>query len=102
MFENFRPKVSFFLLVTYSAFLYHQNMEAEWIQICKDWSLVLLFTAIFGFIVYRTVKSSPPENKSASPGGGYSAGFTAQRSGNINEITAAITAAVNEYRKNNS
>ncbi len=76
-------------------------MEAEWIQICKDWSLALLFAAVFGFIVYRIVKSSPPENKSASTRAGYT-GFTEQGSGNNNEITAAITAAVNEYRKNNS
>ena len=65
--------------------------EIDWVSIIKDWGLVLVFLIAFIMFIRPILKnSSPAENVIQS-----------QSHANNEEIMAAISAAVYEYRKNN-
>jgi hypothetical protein len=79
-------------------------MDIDWVQLAKDWGLVLGFAAVFLILIRGMLKNSPPPDHlvnapSQSPAPRPAA--PASRAGNYAEITAAISAAVNEYQKIN-
>lgn len=71
-----------------------------WVSTLADIGLVFLFLAVFIIFVRQTTKKSSADKSSENV---QAAGtvFHTQKPGNYAEITAAISAAVNEYRKNN-
>jgi hypothetical protein len=77
-------------------------MDIDWVQIAKEWGLVLGFAAVFLILIRGMIKNSPPPSNldSAQPAP-RPAVQQPIRQDNYAEITAAISAAVNEYRKTN-
>jgi Na+-transporting methylmalonyl-CoA/oxaloacetate decarboxylase gamma subunit len=71
----------------------------DWVAIIREWGLVLVFLTAFIIFLRQLLKSTAPANQSTNTQSAPAVQI--QRSGNIDEITAAISAAVNEYRKNN-
>ena len=67
--------------------------EIDWVSIIKDWGLVLVFLIAFILFIRPILKNSSPANSENA--------IQSQSHANNEEIMAAISAAVNEYRKNN-
>jgi hypothetical protein len=79
-------------------------MDIDWVQLAKEWSLVLGFAVIFLILIRGMLKNSPPPShldSAPSQPARPAAPPPPPRQGNYAEITAAISAAVNEYRKTN-
>jgi hypothetical protein len=73
--------------------------SADLVSKLMDYGLVALIGAILLIFVRVNVKKDQALKKSDNVQPIVSAQF--QKPGNFDEITAAISAAVNEYRKNN-